>query len=76
MKSNAAITVYMLALVGVIFFAFVVFLFTMADDGTGYNADKKDEEENKTDHTSYSQLYAGIFSLVGKAARWAAIITL
>ena len=52
MKSNAAIAVYMLALVGLIFFAFVVFLFAMADDGTGYNADKKDEEENKTDHIS------------------------
>ncbi|MBR0467770.1 hypothetical protein IJJ53_02565 [Candidatus Saccharibacteria bacterium] len=52
MKGNEAIAVYALALVGLIFFAFVVFLFTMADDGTGYNADEKDEEENKIDHTS------------------------
>lgn len=52
MKNDAATAVYMLALAGLIFFAFVVFLFAMADDGTGYNADEKDEEENKIDYTS------------------------
>ena len=51
MKSDISSGIIILVLVGLIFFASVVFLFTMADDGTGYNADKEDKED-KNSHTT------------------------
>ena len=51
MKSDILSGIIILVLVGLIFFASVVFLFTMADDGTGYNADEEDEED-KNSHTT------------------------